>query len=257
MKLLKLGFGLIGIFIYSHGLADNVATVNGVGIPKSDLDLVMAEVHMKGTMPLDKEEAINTLIRNEVVYQKGKELKIEERPEVKRQIALFSKQLVINGMLEHLAVKIEITDEEYKQAYEEAKKGFPDKEFHARHILLKDKKTAEDIIKKLDEGGDFATLAKENSIGPSANAGGDLGWFNPNLMDPDFIQGLKKLKKGGYSKTPVKTQFGYHVIMSVNEKDFVPPVLEMMKQQLKNVMLPPKLIDEVDKMVSKAKVVRN
>jgi len=256
MKFKKIGAGLIGILMLGSSLADNIATVNGVGIPRADFNLLLNEVRMKGAMPFNSEEAIKTLIRNEVVLQKGKELEVDKRPEIKKQIELFKKQLIINSTLEHLAANIKISEAEYQKAYTEVKKDFPTTEYKASHILLASEAAARDIIKKLDAGKDFAVLARKHSIGSSGSTGGGLNWFNPDLMDPDFVKGLKRLSKGEYSKSPVKSQFGYHVILLTGERSFEPPAMEDMKPQLQNVLLTPKLIDAVDKLVAEAKVVR-
>lgn len=127
-----------------------------------------------------------------------------------------------------------VTDKQIEEYYEQYTIG----DIEASHILItvdvksdatdeekteaenKAKKEAEDLIKKLDEGADFASLAKEYSD-DSANAenGGELGYFNRGQMDEAFEEAAVSLEVGKYSKTPVKSSFGYHIIYKTNQKD--------------------------------------
>ena len=113
-----------------------------------------------------------------------------------------------------------MTDDEVKARYdEEIKKLPPQEEVHARHILVKTEAEAKDIIKQLDAGKDFAELAKEKSTDPNKSEGGDLGYFAKGRMVKEFEDAAFALKKGEYTKTPVKTQFGYHVIKVEDKRD--------------------------------------
>ncbi|MGB0672069.1 MAG: peptidylprolyl isomerase, partial [Rhodospirillales bacterium] len=97
---------------------------------------------------------------------------------------------------------------------------------HARHILLKTEEDAKAAIKKLDGGADFAALAKELSTGPSKDNGGDLGFFVKEQMVPEFAEATFAMKPGSYSKKPVQTQFGWHVIKVEEARKRTPPTLE-------------------------------
>ncbi|MCG7337514.1 peptidylprolyl isomerase [Sporosarcina sp. ACRSM] len=119
-------------------------------------------------------------------------------------------QMIQTKMLDSL----EVTDEEIKAGLANAKK-----EIHARHILVEDEKTAKEVRKKLEEGGDFEKLAKEYSTEPAAqDTGGDLGWFGTGRMVPEFEKAAFALKKGEISE-PVKSSFGYHVIELLDTRE--------------------------------------
>ena len=113
----------------------------------------------------------------------------------------------------------------------------PQQEVSARHILVKTEEEAKVIIKDLEAGKDFIELAKEKSTGPSGPNGGDLGFFGPGRMVPEFEQAAFKLEKGAFTKEPVKTQFGFHIIRVDEKRDQPKPTYEQSKQQIRQLML--------------------
>ena len=120
----------------------------------------------------------------------------------------FERQVEFSLLQQKLIESLdEVTDEQIKAEYNNMKK-----EIHARHILVDDEKTAKEVIAKLKDGGDFAKLAKEHSTEPIAQeSGGDLDWFGPGKMIPEFDEAAFALKEKEISE-PVKTSFGYHII---------------------------------------------
>jgi foldase protein PrsA len=147
---------------------------------------------------------------------------------------------------------IKVTDEELKEAYD-AKKP----EVQASHILVQDEKTAKEVKDKLNKGEDFAKLAKEYSQDPgSAENGGDLGFFGPGKMVPEFEEAAYKLKKDEVSE-PVQSSFGYHIIKVTDKKELKP--FEEMKAELekeikRSKLDPEKLQKAVEKEMKDAKV---
>ena len=105
-------------------------------------------------------------------------------------------------------------------------------EVHARHILVKTKEEANDIIEQLQNGASFEVTAKEKSTGPSATSGGDLGFFGKGQMVPEFEKAAFSLRKGKFTDTPVKTQFGWHIIKLEDRRKSEPPSFESIKQKL-------------------------
>ena len=148
-----------------------------------------------------------------------------------------------------------MTDAEVQARYDQLKKQFGDKEYHARHILVPSEETAKEIIAKLKGGAKFADLAKQYSKDPgSAQNGGDLDWSPANAYVPEFSDALQKLQKGQYSQTPVKTQFGYHVIELDDVRDAQIPALSDVKPQLVQQMKDEKLQGFVEDLEKKAKI---
>jgi peptidyl-prolyl cis-trans isomerase C len=109
----------------------------------------------------------------------------------------------------------------------------PQEQVSARHILVKTEDEAKAVIADLKKGGDFAAIAKDKSNDPGTKAtGGDLGWFVKEDMVPEFSDAAFKLQKGQYTETPVKTQFGYHVIMLLDRRTAPAPSLDEARPQV-------------------------
>jgi peptidyl-prolyl cis-trans isomerase C len=131
-----------------------------------------------------------------------------------------------------------ITDADVKARYDkEVAATPPEEEVKARHILVKTEEEAKKIIADLDAGKDFLELAKLSSDGPSAEQGGDLGYFTKGRMVPEFEAAAFELKPGEYTKTPVKTQFGFHVIKVDDRRPAAAPPLEQVSDQVRQVLL--------------------
>ena len=109
-------------------------------------------------------------------------------------------------------------------------------EAHALHILLDTEDQAKAVIAELDKGGDFAALAKQHSTDPGGAEGGDLGWFSAEQMVPEFSQAAFALAPGTYSKEPVKSQFGWHVILLADKRTSEAPPFEQLRDQLASEM---------------------
>jgi peptidyl-prolyl cis-trans isomerase C len=128
------------------------------------------------------------------------------------------------------------------------------KEYKARHILVEKQETAESIIRELQAGGDFSKLAKEESKDSSAQAGGDLGWFSPQTMVKPFADAVAALEKGKYTTTPVKSEFGYHVIILDDVRSPEAPKFEDVKPQVEMFVQRKKLQEYLDGLRKTAKI---
>ena len=122
----------------------------------------------------------------------------------------------------------------------------PPLEFKARHILVETQGEAQDLITQLDGGADFAELVKEKSTGPSGPSGGDLGWFPPDRMVPEFSSAVVELEDGAYTKSAVQTQFGWHVILREDSRESTPPPFETMRDVLRQRVESSKLQDYIE-----------
>jgi peptidyl-prolyl cis-trans isomerase C len=125
------------------------------------------------------------------------------------------------------------TEEEILEAYNSRALMAPDLQFKARHILVETQSSATDLITQLDAGADFAELAELHSTGPSGSSGGDLGWFSPNQMVAPFSDAVAELEDGAYTKTPVQTDFGWHVILREETRNNEPPPLDSVRDVIK------------------------
>ena len=162
--------------------------------------------------------------------------------------------LILGAALEKAMTSPAITDAELKKMYDSRVAEFNVKEYKARHILVKSKDEAEKVITELDMGGDFAELAKKKSTGPTGKNGGDLGWFAPQQMVPEFSQAVSQLEKGKYTKSPVQTKFGWHVIKLEDTRSAEPPTFDQVKPQLKKVAEQSRANDYLQSLKAKAKI---
>lgn len=212
-----------------------IAIVNGSNITASMLEQYQKT---RGFIKnVDKQQQtqlmIEELINREVLYQEGIKNGLDKTPEVQKQFDLLKKNIVAGAALSKAADIAQISDKDLKAEYDKQKKRLATKEYKASHILLENENDAKAVITLLDKGKDFAQLAKDKSTGPSATHGGDLGWFKPQEMVPPFATAVATLKNNEYTKHPVKTDFGWHVILRVDSREVAAPPFEQLKEQLK------------------------
>ena len=232
-----------------------VATVNGEKIYKADVVKAIDTLPVKGA----KIEQIYPMVIEQIVSEKliddaTRAAKVEESDAFKKRLDVIKAQLVKQIYLEE-AVAPKISDKAVKDAYDRFKKENAGKtEVHARHILVPTEEEAVQAIKDLDGGADFEDLANKRSSGPSAQNGGDLGYFIKDEMVPEFSEVAFKLKKGEYTKTPVKTNFGWHVIKVEDRRDREVPSLEQVELPIRNKLSQDALQELVSDLRGKAKV---
>lgn len=158
--------------------------------------------------PLATEQVLNARLINE----KTESVKLDNDPEVKKQLEEAKKQIVRSVFIQK-QIDEKLTEDRVKAAYAQYRANFPDvDEAKARHILVKDEKLANDLIKQLNDGASFEELAKANSTDSTGANGGELGYFAKTDVVPEFSEAAFSMKPGEYSKKPVKSEFGYHVI---------------------------------------------
>ena len=185
--------------------------------------------------------ALEQVVNAAVISEQAKTAKLDKDERVKKEMEIAKENIIRNVFVEK-AIDEKITDERLKQAYEQYKAGFPEiAEVDAWHILVKDEAKAAELITKLESGADFETLARENSIDATAQKGGHVGWFGKDDVVPAFSKAAFALKDGEYTKAPVKTDFGYHVIKVAGHRNRPVPEFEQAKPflaaQLRRVAL--------------------
>ncbi len=238
----------------------NIAVVNGK--PYSlDLFRVFYMERMQETQsqndPAFQQQAFNEFMSMVVASQEAEKRKLEGRPDVTAAMQLQRLKVMSNAALAAMAQDLKVTDDELKKAYEEVKKGATRTEYKARHILVKDEATAKKLIKQLDKGADFAELAKKSSEGPTGKNGGELDWFDGSQMVKPFADAVAAMKPGTWSKTPVQTQFGWHIINLQETRTAQPPSFEDAKPQLTALVQRQKLGQEIARLRDGAMVELN
>ena len=236
--------------------ADAIAVVNGHYIAKATLEKLEKEIAERSHgQVFPKEKLIEELIQRELLVQDAEQKHLENSAEILAQLDSAKKTLLTQADVQDFIKANPVTDAEIKAEYDSKVAGENGTEYKARHILVKTEDEAKKIIAELDKGGDFAKLANKNSLdGKEAQNGGDLGWFAPSQMVAPFSEAVVKLEKGQYTKTPVKTQFGWHIILREDSKAQTPPPLEAVKEQLMPFLQRKKVQTMVENLRKQAKV---
>lgn len=220
-----------------------VATVNGVPVPKSRFDLLLTSQTSQGQQdtPAFREDLREIMITREVLVQEAKRREMDQSEDYKTQLDAMQQQLLITMLFNTLIQELEPTEEAKREQYErvkQANEASGQKEYLVRHILVDEAEQAQKIITDLQGGADFAALAKEFSKDTGTKAsGGELTWSVPEGYVKPFADAIVALGKGGKTETPVKSNFGYHVIevLDVRAKPF--PAYEQVAEQLRKEML--------------------
>ena len=234
---------------------ETVVTVNGFALKDSELQAISTMRQQSGQPQLSEEKAIEEIVNLELLREEAVKLGLHKKPEVATQLNRQTTQLLASSLLRTKLEEMEVTDAEIKEAYEKQVAELPSAEFNSSHILVKTEEEAKEIISELDGGADFATLAKEKSTGPSGTNGGALGWAFPAAFVPAFSNAMQNLEIGSYSKTPVQTQFGWHVILLQDKRSPEAPKLEDIKPQVRQFAMSEKVKAYIDGLRENAKVV--
>ena len=237
--------------------AQNAATVNGKPIPNAKVDLMVKQVVAQGKQtdsPQLREAIKRELIGREVLIQEADKQGFGSRAEVKAALENARQSIIINAMLADQVRKSPIKDADIKAEYDKYKAQLGDKEYRVRHILVPTEDEAKGVIAKLKTGSKFEDLAKAQSKDGSAANGGDLDWASPASYVPEFSTAMIALKKGTVTETPVKTQFGYHVIKMEDSRPTKVPPFEEVKQQVAESMQQKKLQAFREELMKKATI---
>ncbi len=258
MKLIHtlIAVAIISLAQAAHA-ADAVATVNGKPVKQAIYDVIVKDITASGQKVDDnaKNAIINELVSSELIYQEAQKLGLDKQADFQIREEMARRKLLTSAFLQDYVKKNPVSDADTKAAYEQYKKAYGDKEYSARHILVKTEAEAKDIIAQLNKGGDFAKLAKEKSIDPgSKDKGGDLGWFSPASMVKPFSDVAINLQKGSTSANPVQTQFGWHVIKLVDTRPAQPLPYEKLKDGLQKNLQQRNLEKMMADLRSKAKI---
>lgn len=227
-----------------------VAKVGDLEIRQSELDLAIANLDPQlQQLPEEQKRvaALSGAIDVKLLAQGAAEEGIGDTEEFKKRMDYIRDRELHNSFFRKHVVDA-VTDDEVKARYEKEIAALPkQEEVHARHILVKTEDEAKEIITELDAGKDFAELAKAKSEDSNKDDGGDLGWFSKGRMVPEFEEAAFGLEKGAYTRTPVKSQFGFHVIKLEDRRDVQPPALEQVEPQVRQLVMRDKYLALIEK----------
>jgi peptidyl-prolyl cis-trans isomerase C len=234
-----------------------VAKVGSLEIKQSELDLAVANLDPQLAQLPDEQKKVAALsgaIDVKLLAANAEAAGLKDDPEYQRRLAFIAERELHNAYFKKNVVDA-VTPEEVKARYDKEVAALPkQEEIRARHILVKTEEEAKAIIAELDAGKSFVDLAKEKSTDPNKSEGGDLGYFTKGRMVPEFEEAAFALEKGAYTKTPVKTQFGFHVILLEDKREAAPPAFEAVEQQVRQLVMRDKYLALIEKAKTEQKV---
>lgn len=232
-----------------------LASVNGTPLTQSMLDMYSTQRNAQtpSAEGNTQEAILNELIALELMRQESISKGLNTRPEVAAALNQQERTALAGTAIKDFMSNNPISDEEAQAFYDE-QVGTPGQEYNARHILVETEETATEIIGQLDSGADFSELAKEKSTGPSGASGGTLGWFGAGQMVKPFSDATATLEKGNYTKTPVQTDFGWHVIILDDTRESTPPPFDDVKDRLMLLLANQKLQQHIETVKAAANI---
>ena len=214
-----------------------IAVVNGEKITRGEVEAELARLPAQyRSYPPNVlfDLLVSSLIDTKIVAAKAREEGLHNDEEVKARMRQIESQLLEREFMTR-RLSDAITEERLQEQYKVyLKENPPKEEMHGRHILVETEQQAKEVIARIDKGEDFEELAKTLSKGPSRRNGGDLGFFTRQQMVPAFAEAAFALKQGTITREPVKTQFGWHVIQSVEMRTSEPPEFEAVRGELQS-----------------------
>jgi len=236
-----------------------IAHVDGQAVSAEALDIFVKAQGGKAfaDLPPDQQkQVVDSLIKLAVVAREGEKQGLASKPEHRAALELARMQVLARAVIQSHFKDQKPTDEELKAEYDSLVAKLPKEEFQASHILVDDEAKARELIAQVEKGGKFADLAKANSKDPgSAEKGGDLGWFPPEQMVKPFSDAVAALKDGEFTREPVKSEFGWHVILRTGVRPTAPPPpFETVKDQLAPSVEQKRVTQYVDNLQKNTKV---
>ena len=218
--------------------AQNIAIVNGKAVPKARVDALLAQATRQGQGGQPRTPELEAQVRDEVVLremfmQEAEKMGLQSTPEYKTQMELARQSILIRELFNDYQKKNKIADADIQAEYDKLKAQQGGTEYHARHILVEKEDDAKALIAQIKGGAKFEDLAAKNSKDPGSGAnGGDLDWAAAGSYVPEFSQAMAKLKKGEMTETPVKSQFGWHIIRLEDTREAKFPPLDEVRPQI-------------------------
>jgi peptidyl-prolyl cis-trans isomerase C len=234
-----------------------VATVNGAPISRNFYDFYIKGI-TGGKSPADltaeqRALALDNLVRAQLVAEQAVKEGVDKSGDAAYMLQLARLNVLEQAMQERYLKDRQPSEQELRAEYEAQLAAMPKTEYHARHILVATEPFAQKIIDRLDKGEKFDALAKTESMDSSKNNGGDLGWFTPGRMVPEFAGAVMALKPGDYTHKPVQTQYGWHVIQLLETREVSPPPFDQVRQRLVQVVQGKKFKQYTDELLRNAK----
>ncbi|QDY99833.1 peptidylprolyl isomerase [Nitratireductor mangrovi] len=254
---IALGLAMTAPSLSLGAAADVVATVNGTPITEGDLAIAENDLDPQfSQLPAEQRRAaaLSAIIEIRLLAGAAEEAGLGDNEDFQRRMAFLRDRALHSAFVDE-NVASQVNDETIRARYDQEIANTPPvNEIRARHILVKTREEADAVIKALEDGGDFEEIAKEKSTDGAAAQGGDLGYFGPGQMVPEFEKAAFALEVGAFSKEPVETQFGFHVIKVEDKRVQQPPAFDKVKDQVRSILLREHYFDAVKGLREKAEI---
>ena len=234
-----------------------IATVNGSPISRDFYEFYIKGITGKNAADLTPQmraTALDNLIRAKLVGEEAVKEGLDKNGDTAYLLQLSRLNVLEQAVSDKYLKDRKPTEQELRAEYETQIGTMPKQEYHARHILVATEPFAQKIVDRLNKGEKFEDIAKRDSMDSSKTNGGDLGWFTPDRMLPEFSGAVMALKPGEYTKKPVQTQYGWHVIQLVDTRDLAAPQFDQVKQRLEQVVQAKKFRSYMDELMRTAKI---
>ena len=238
-------------------MAQNIAIVNGKAVPSSRLDAMLRQMERAGRpAPPDAAPQLkDRLVLFEIISQEGQKRGLDASDEFKAQVELVRQNLLVNDVMAEFQKNNTPSEADMKAEYDKFAAANAGKEYKARHILVEKEDEAKKIIAQLKKGGKFDAIAQKSSKDTGSGAkGGELDWAAPASYVKEFAEALVALGKGKTSDTPVKSQFGFHVIRVDDVRDAQLPKFEDVKPQILQQLMQQKTNSYIEELRAKARI---
>ena len=234
-----------------------IAVVNGVPIPSARAEVLMRERAARGA-PDDaqmREAVREDLINRELIAQQAARTGYTKKPALQAELALVRQTVIVQHYVSDWLHSRPVSEAAIKKAYDDAKAKAGDKQYKVRHILLDSEAEAKKVIDELNKGAKFAELAKQSKDAGTKERGGELGWMTPGgNLDKTFSNAMVKLGKGEYTKVPVHTRYGYHVIEVEDVRPLEFPPLDELRARIQRQLQQDELQKLIHDLRAKAKI---
>jgi peptidyl-prolyl cis-trans isomerase C len=234
-----------------------IATVNGSPISRDFYEFYIKGITGKNAADLTPQmraTALDNLIRAKLVGEEAVKEGLDKNGDTAYLLQLSRLNVLEQAVSDKYLKDRKPSEQELRAEYETQIGTMPKQEYHARHILVATEPFAQKIVERLNKGEKFEDIAKRDSMDSSKTNGGDLGWFTPDRMLPEFSGAVMALKPGEYTKKPVQTQYGWHVIQLVDTRDLAAPQFDQVKQRLEQVVQAKKFRSYMDELMRTAKI---
>jgi peptidyl-prolyl cis-trans isomerase C len=258
---LPLAGALVALAVYAQDKA-NVAVVNGVPIPQARMEFVVKSQIQQGQKdsPELRQQIKEVLVTRELIAQDATKKGLDKSADVQAQLEMAKQEFLIRAYFDDLLKTAQPSDAQLRAEYDKIKatqEGAKRTEYRARHILVKTEAEAKAVLASLNKSGgkNFATLAKQKSTDKgSKEQGGLLDWSDGSAYVPEFTAAMSKLDKGQYTKEPVKTRFGYHIILLEDTRAVEFPPFDQVKDRVAQEMLKQVRDKKIDELKAAAKI---